>query len=349
MAYPSIVTTFSTPSPSDKLSTTPHSSIESAQNTGLTEIMNFIGTESSAAGTLFYDVRAAASNGGGHVQTANKGGTGQTSYTKGDVLIAQSSSVLTKLGIGTNNQVLTADSNQQTGVKWAGVANATDMQNQTYTYARASVMSASVYGVVLSQSPSIISDGLGMLIKFPANNTTSVLALSVHTTSSNSVAALLKRTNLANIPVGGIRASMIGIVTFDSVSSVFQLQNTGTITTNGVLSRAGDAASGSVITAHGLGITPRIIRMNAYKSIATTVAGQSSGTYNDTIACAYMTINGGGVVSGTDTSNIIAIYDDATNAQTATITADATNFTLDWTKTNTPGNANIRIAWEAQS
>lgn len=48
-----------------------------------------------------------------------RGGTNTASYTKGDILVAQSSTVLTKVAVGTNGQVLTADSAQATGVKWA--------------------------------------------------------------------------------------------------------------------------------------------------------------------------------------------------------------------------------------
>lgn len=48
-----------------------------------------------------------------------KGGTNQTSYTKGDILVATGSTTLTKLGVGSDNQVLTADAAQASGVKWA--------------------------------------------------------------------------------------------------------------------------------------------------------------------------------------------------------------------------------------
>lgn len=120
--YPSTISAFINPSPTDKLSTTPHSSIETAQNTDLIAIETFVGTLSSNVGTLVYDIRGAGSNGGGHVQTVNKGGTGQTSYTKGDVLVAQSSSVLTKLAVGTDAFVLTADSTQSLGLNWAAAA-----------------------------------------------------------------------------------------------------------------------------------------------------------------------------------------------------------------------------------
>ena len=91
----------------------------------VTQIENVIGVEgaSSVVGTLEYFAKSPASNGGGHVQTANKGGTGQTSFNKGDILVAQSSSVLSKLGVGANGQILVADSSQQVGIKWLSLAN----------------------------------------------------------------------------------------------------------------------------------------------------------------------------------------------------------------------------------
>jgi hypothetical protein len=49
----------------------------------------------------------------------DKGGTGQTSYTKGDLLAAAGSTTLNKLAVGTDGQVLTADSASTDGVKWA--------------------------------------------------------------------------------------------------------------------------------------------------------------------------------------------------------------------------------------
>jgi hypothetical protein len=49
---------------------------------------------------------------------ASKGGTGNTSYTKGDLLVASSSTALSKLGVGTNGQVLRANSSTATGLEW---------------------------------------------------------------------------------------------------------------------------------------------------------------------------------------------------------------------------------------
>ena len=48
----------------------------------------------------------------------DRGGTGTTSYTKGDLLAASASTTLTKLGVGTNGQVLRANSATATGLEW---------------------------------------------------------------------------------------------------------------------------------------------------------------------------------------------------------------------------------------
>lgn len=48
----------------------------------------------------------------------NSGGTGYSSFTKGDILTSTGTTNLTKLGVGTDGQVLSADSSTSTGLKW---------------------------------------------------------------------------------------------------------------------------------------------------------------------------------------------------------------------------------------
>lgn len=48
-----------------------------------------------------------------------RGGTGLTSYSKGNLLLGNTYNVLAALAVGTNGQVLTADSAETLGVKWA--------------------------------------------------------------------------------------------------------------------------------------------------------------------------------------------------------------------------------------
>lgn len=123
MPYPSTISTIAIPKPTDRLNNPSHSGVENAQSSAIGEIETFMGLESgptaSAVGTLLYDIRAAASKGGGHVQGVEFGGTRQTSYNKGDILIAQSASLLTKLAVGADGAFLQANSSVATGVTWS--------------------------------------------------------------------------------------------------------------------------------------------------------------------------------------------------------------------------------------
>ncbi len=118
--FPSVLTTYTNPNPTDRLNSPSHSGIESAQNGGLGQVEAVIGVEGSASvvGSLQYIIKSPASEGGGHVQGAAFGGTGQTTFMKGDILVAQSASVLSKLAAGANGTILSADSNQASGIKW---------------------------------------------------------------------------------------------------------------------------------------------------------------------------------------------------------------------------------------
>lgn len=184
----------------------------------ITALETKVGIDNSADTTsLDYLIKNSASSGGGHVQTANKGGTGQTSYNKGDILVASSGSVLGKLSVGADLQVLTADSSQTSGVKWSGVALPVNIQNQTYNYGVGSVISASVYGVQITPIPSVLTAGQAFAIKFPTTNTSSIIALTV----SSITAARILNPDLTNPEVGAIKASMVGIVEYDGTN--FQL------------------------------------------------------------------------------------------------------------------------------
>ena len=145
--WPSVLSSITDPAATDRLNAPSHSSIESAQNDAIEKLETFIGTLSSAVGTLVYNIRAAASNGGGHVHTAVLGGTGQITYTKGDMLAAQSSSVLSKLAVGLNEQRLIADSAEASGVKWVSGAG-----NRVFTSVITGLESAAAETSLISAS-----------------------------------------------------------------------------------------------------------------------------------------------------------------------------------------------------
>lgn len=102
------------------------------------------------------------------------------------------------------------------------------------------------------------------------------------------------------------------------------------------------AASASVDYAHGLSVVPKKVRIDVIHSVdATTSNGVWDGT---TTRCIFYT-----ATKGIDTSNIVKIGMIGTGEyQTATITVDATNITLAWTKTSNPtGSAYLLITAEA--
>lgn len=124
MPFPSVLSSFPRPNPTDRLNSPSHSGLHNTVSSALGQIEAVIGVEgpNSVVGTLEYFIKSPDSDGGGHVQTANRGGTGQTVYAKGDLLVGQSSSVLSKLTVGTNGQFLSANSNAQSGVSWSSIA-----------------------------------------------------------------------------------------------------------------------------------------------------------------------------------------------------------------------------------
>jgi hypothetical protein len=61
------------------------------------------------------------------VGTANAAIPKSTVTTKGDLIVATASSTVTRLAIGANNSVLTADSATASGVKWAAVETNTSL------------------------------------------------------------------------------------------------------------------------------------------------------------------------------------------------------------------------------
>lgn len=76
------------------------------------------------AGAVAFRIGTAwnCSNGGSGVATpvsVANGGTGQSTYTKGDLLAAPGGATLNKVPVGTDGQVWTADSASTNGVKWA--------------------------------------------------------------------------------------------------------------------------------------------------------------------------------------------------------------------------------------
>jgi hypothetical protein len=275
MAYPSTFSSFNRPTTSDRLNNPSHSALHNTVSSALGQVEAVIGLsgDSSTLGTIIGDLRSPDSNGGGHIQAVNKGGTGQTSYTKGDLLVATSSSVLAKLVVGSDNQVLIANSSTASGVNW-GVPQATKISATASiitvvgvdgTFPDTSILSVTIPGSTLGTSNVIRYTGL-------VNNYTGGSGASVLTKAfygNNQIGSVLIRptANSAGSIFGEIKVTLFannsdslqrGILevnlrrtsdTYQNLASVIALRN---MNTTSVQSSANQTL-GVVITPYGAG------------------------------------------------------------------------------------------------
>lgn len=110
--------------------------------------------------------------------------------------------------------------------------------------------------------------------------------------------------------------------------------------------RGGTTASGTQNVAHGLGKTPSFVIIDAFycpNGVGQTQTG-SSGTYDGTNTAMVNWTGTSANPGNISTTNIISIYDAVNGGtQVATVTVDATNVSLAWTKTGTLAAENINI------
>lgn len=232
------------------------------------------------------------------------------------------------------------------------------LQIQAEQYA-ASAAGTDTYAVTLSPVPAAYVNGMAVRFKADVANTGAA------TLNVNSLGAIAIVTSVGTaLATGDIVANQIVQVIYNSTGPVFELVNPAsaillaTTYTNGVTTRAGNTASGAQTIAHGLGKTPKKIRIVVTKT-NTTVGGPvvSSGTYNGTTnSCVYMvgydTGNGNTQAQSGNSATQIAyvpqIQPGATGTQVAVATFDGTNITLTWTLTGTVNASDMNIMWEAE-
>ena len=137
------------------------------------------------------------------------------------------------------------------------------------------------------------------------------------------------------------------------VAPTFQATAAALTFKTGVITRATDAASGAVTTAHGVGASPKFVRIHAFiwgTAAPTGAWAKSDGAYDTTntaSASGYFSGDAGNSAT-TSTVNMVAIiWDQAGRSQIATIGVDSTNFTLTWTRTGATPAGTIQILWEA--
>ena len=151
---------------------------------------------------------------GGHADLSATFIPAATATTKGDLLAATGSAAITRLGVGTDGQVLTADSTQAPGMKWAAAAggallaanNLSDVASAAT--ARSNLAVVAKAGDTMTDTLNIIGStaaNRGLLVKGAAGQTANLLE------TQDSAGTALVRVNAAgSILLGGITMSPLG-------------------------------------------------------------------------------------------------------------------------------------------
>lgn len=144
------------------------------------------------------------------------GGTGLTSFSKGDLLVAESSSVLTKLTAGSNGQVLRANSATSSGLQW-GLDYVGTVTNVTGTGA-ISVTSTSTTPSISVASASTTVQGVVQLTNSTSTTSSTLAATATAVKSAYDLAAGgLQRTG--GVVTGELNIGNTGSLVFEGATN----------------------------------------------------------------------------------------------------------------------------------
>ena len=218
------------------------------------------------------------------------GGTGQTTYTKGDLLCASAATTLTKLAVGANGTVVTADSAETCGVKWAAgggtgtvTSSGTPLIHQVAVFTTATDIkgitvgaTGTVFTGVSSADPSFSTS---LLLNTAASFSTNGTAqFQVTGTTGGDILAVTDGTRKFSIFQSSVPRTLLVTTTNDQLQ--FGTNNTA---------RAGFLEGGSLIVQSGV---------STYASFST----------NGTAQFQVRGATGGDIVSVTDGTRIFGIF-----------------------------------------
>jgi len=182
--------------------------------------------------------------------------------TKGDILVATAGDTVAKLGVGSNDQVLTADSAEASGVKWATVSAGTSWSGSTAnglaTYGSASTIVAESTATYDGTTLELTTSGGGLKMDGLASSNANTLDdyeegtwTAAFTSGGGTVAPNTSYDTMNYTKIGRL-VNVSGNVDGFTVSSP-----TGSLTMTGIPFAVADTAERSdricvVVTAHGL-------------------------------------------------------------------------------------------------
>lgn len=148
---------------------------------------------------------------------AGVGGTGQTSYTKGDLLAATGAAALGKLAVGTNGQVLRANSATATGLEWGTdyLGTVTSVSSST---AALTVATGTTTPALTLRSASTSQDGIVQLSD-STSTTSSVLAATPTAVKAAYDVAVAALPKAGGTMTGTLAMGQNQVITFDGATA----------------------------------------------------------------------------------------------------------------------------------
>jgi hypothetical protein len=235
------------------------------------------------------------------------GGTGRASYTKGQILVASGTSALAAVNVGTNGQVLTADSAQAAGVAWVTPASGT--VQQVTVASPLSVVSGSTVPYITIASASTSAAGVVQL-----SNSTSTTSSVLAATST----AVKSAYDLANAALPKAGGTITGTVVIGTTGSL-QFQGNVDDGFETTLTAANPTADRTITLPN---ITGTLISTGDTATVTNAMlAGSIADTKLNTISTAGKVSNSATTATSANTASAIVTRDGSGNFSAGTIFA----------------------------